>query len=126
MTQFRPLLASDEGSAVVGFALAAPAIALIATYLIGLMSFVWSRELAVDLIRVELRKVAIQELQPSMALSDIRQQMVNRGWNASGLSIMRQRVGSSFVYEFHGNVELLTNLPFPSVDIIEAVFDEAT
>ena len=126
MTQFRPLLASDEGSAVVGFAFAAPAIALIATYVIGFMSYVWSRELAVDLIRVELRKVAIQELQPSIALSDIRQQMVNRGWNASGLSIIRQRVGSSFVYVFDGNVELVSNLPFPSVSISEAILDEAT
>ncbi len=70
---------SDVGSAVVGFAIGAPIIALIATYAIGFAGQVWSRNVAVDIVRSELHQYAIHALERNAAAEVIRDRLSAQG-----------------------------------------------
>ncbi|MEY4348321.1 MAG: hypothetical protein RIS43_740 [Actinomycetota bacterium] len=49
----------QAGNAVVGFAIGAPIVALLASLAIGLTGDVWSRNVAIEIVRAELHQYAI-------------------------------------------------------------------
>ena len=124
MTRLRPLAAtklliSDRGSAVVGFAIGAPLIALIATYCISLSGYVWSRELMSDVVRQQLHKVSIGEVAREVAQNNIRESLSQRNWSIESLSWKESLVdGANVLYlqvRYHIDVAAL----LPSVTISE-------
>jgi hypothetical protein len=74
---------ADNGSAVVGFVLGAPLIALLGTYCISIAGFVWSRELASEIVRSAVHRVAIHESDQASAARTMADEFALHGWSES-------------------------------------------
>ncbi|MEY4323721.1 MAG: hypothetical protein RL410_1502 [Actinomycetota bacterium] len=71
----------DRGNAVVGFAIGAPIVTLLASYAIGLMAHVWSRNIAAEIVRDELHQYAIHASVKSETETSIRDRFARDGLN---------------------------------------------
>ncbi|MEY4323071.1 MAG: hypothetical protein RL410_852 [Actinomycetota bacterium] len=125
MTQSRLLAAtkvskSERGSAVVGFVVGAPLIALIATYCISLSGYVWSRELISDAVREQLHAVSIGEVSRAAAQAAIRESLSQRDWLVESMSWNETMIDGATVLSLQVCYRIDSALLLPSVTISES------